>query len=52
MRSLFDVTLKDLLLVVRDRPALLFLVLVPFVVVGIIAEPWAWTKGGKSGFPS
>ena len=51
MRGLFDITLKDLLLVVRDRPALLFLLLVPFVVVGIIAATLGGDEGGKIRLP-
>jgi ABC-type Na+ efflux pump permease subunit len=51
MRGLFDITLKDLLLVVRDRPALLFLVLVPLVVVGIIAATLGMETGGNIRLP-
>lgn len=51
MRGLFDVTLKDLRLVVRDRPALLFLVLVPLVVVGIIAATLGLDEGGGIELP-
>jgi ABC-2 type transport system permease protein len=51
VRGLFDITLKDLLLVVRDRPALLFLVLVPFVVVGIIAATLGANEEGDIRLP-
>jgi ABC-2 type transport system permease protein len=43
VRGLLDITLKDLRLVTRDHPALLFLILVPIVVITIIAE----TLGGE-----
>ena len=39
--SLLTVTLKDLRLVARDRPALLFIVAVPVVVITIIASALA-----------
>jgi ABC-2 type transport system permease protein len=39
----WTLALKDLRLIVRDRPALIFLVLVPLVVVTIVAE----TLGGE-----
>jgi ABC-type multidrug transport system permease subunit len=51
VRGLFDVTFKDLLLVARDRPALLFLVLVPIVVVGIIAATLGLDGDGKIRLP-
>lgn len=41
--SLFTIAAKDLKLIVRDRPAMLFLVLVPIAVVTIVAE----TLGGE-----
>jgi ABC-2 type transport system permease protein len=43
--SLLAIALKDLRLIVRDKPALLFLVLVPIVVITIVAE----TLGGEGG---
>lgn len=47
MRSLFTITRKDLRLIARDRAALLFLVLVPFVVVTVLAESLAGSDTGS-----
>ena len=51
MKSLFTITLKDLRLIVRDRAALLFLMLVPFVVVTILAEALAGSDTGSLQLP-
>ncbi len=45
--SLLTIALKDLRLVVRDRPALLFLAAVPVVVITIIASALAGTDSGS-----
>lgn len=47
MRGLLTITLKDLRLIARDRAALLFLVLVPFVVVTVLAESLAGSDTGS-----
>ena len=41
---LWTIAAKDLRLMARDRPALLFLLLVPIIVVTLVAE----TLGGES----
>jgi ABC-2 type transport system permease protein len=47
VRALLTITLKDLRLIARDRAALLFIVLVPFVVVTILAESLAGSDTGS-----
>ncbi len=47
MRSLLTITWKDLRLIARDRAAMLFLVLVPFVVVTVLAEALAGSDTGS-----
>jgi ABC-2 type transport system permease protein len=47
VRILFTITLKDLRLIARDRAALIFLVLVPFVVVTVLAESLAGSDTGS-----
>jgi len=47
VRSLLTITWKDLRLIARDRAALLFLVLVPFVVVTVLAEALAGSDTGS-----
>jgi linearmycin/streptolysin S transport system permease protein len=47
VRTLLAVTWKDLRLIARDRAALLFLVLVPFVVVTVLAEALAGSDTGS-----
>lgn len=47
MRSLFTIAWKDLFLIARDRAALLFLVLVPFVVVTVLAQSLAGSDTGS-----
>ena len=51
MRSLFTITWKDLRLIARDRAALLFLVLVPFVVVTVLAQALAGSDTGSLRLP-
>jgi ABC-2 type transport system permease protein len=47
VRSLLAITWKDLRLIARDRAAILFLVLVPFVVVTVLAEALAGSDTGS-----
>ena len=47
VRSLLAITWKDLRLIARDRAAILFLVLVPFVVVTVLAESLAGSDTGS-----
>jgi ABC-2 type transport system permease protein len=47
VRSLLTITWKDLRLIARDRAALLFLVLVPFVVVTVLAQSLAGSDTGS-----
>ena len=47
MRSLLAIAWKDLRLIARDRAAILFLVLVPFVVVTVLAESLAGSDTGS-----
>jgi ABC-2 type transport system permease protein len=47
VRTLFTVAWKDLRLIARDRAALVFLVLVPFVVVTVLAESLAGSDTGS-----
>lgn len=47
MSGLFTIAWKDLRLIVRDRAALLFLVLVPFVVVTVLAQSLAGSDTGS-----
>ena len=49
--SLLTITSKDLRLVARDRPALLFIVAVPVVVITIIASALASTDSGSLMLP-
>jgi ABC-2 type transport system permease protein len=44
--SLLTIAAKDLRLIVRDRPALLFVMLVPIAVITVIAESLAGTDSG------
>jgi ABC-2 type transport system permease protein len=47
MKSLLTIAWKDLRLIARDRAALLFLVLVPFVVVTVLAQALAGSDTGS-----
>ena len=47
MRSLLAIAWKDLRLIARDRAAIVFLVLVPFVVVTVLAEALAGSDTGS-----
>ena len=47
MKALLAIAWKDLRLITRDRAALLFLVLVPFVVVTVLAEALAGSDTGS-----
>ena len=47
MKALLAIAWKDLRLIARDRAALLFLVLVPFVVVTVLAEALAGSDTGS-----
>jgi linearmycin/streptolysin S transport system permease protein len=47
VRSLLTITWKDLRLIARDRAALLFLVLVPFVVVTVLTQSLAGSDTGS-----
>lgn len=47
MTSLLGIAWKDLRLILRDRAALVFLVLVPFVVVTVLAESLAGSDTGS-----
>jgi len=47
VKALLTITQKDLRLIVRDRAALLFLVLVPLVVVGVLARALAGSDTGS-----
>jgi ABC-2 type transport system permease protein len=47
MRSMLRIARKDLRLIFRDRAALLFLLLVPFVVVAVLAESLAGSDTGS-----
>ena len=47
MRSLLAIAWKDLRLIARDRAAMVFLVLVPFVVVTVLAEALAGSDTGS-----
>jgi ABC-2 type transport system permease protein len=51
VRSLLTITLKDLRLITRDRAALLFLVLVPFVVITVLAQALAGSDTGSMLLP-
>ena len=51
MKSLLTIMLKDLRLIARDRVALLFLVLVPFVVVTVVAKSLAGSDTGSQLLP-
>jgi ABC-2 type transport system permease protein len=47
VRSLLTIAWKDLRLIARDRAAMVFLVLVPFVVVTVLAEALAGSDTGS-----
>ena len=47
MRSLLAIAWKDLRLIARDRAAMVFLVLVPFIVVTVLAEALAGSDTGS-----
>jgi ABC-type multidrug transport system permease subunit len=47
VRSLLAITWKDLRLITRDRAAIVFLVLVPFIVVTVLAEALAGSDTGS-----